>query len=71
MYIHGAYTRKEGKYTIHCDYLEEKEKLAQTMEPVGEREMGTWYGCDATNIRVSGAVILLEPAKSDEAVKSF
>lgn len=66
--------KAHGKDTIHVFVLtgEEKEKLAQKMETVGEREMGdkmdTWYGRDAANIRASQAVVLIGAEKKQRNV---
>ena len=66
--------KAQGKDTRSIFVLtgEEKEKLAQTMELVGEREMGdkigTWYGRDAANVRACGAVILIGAGKKGRGV---
>lgn len=66
--------KAHGKDTLHIFALtgEEKEKLAQTMELVGKREMGdkmeSWYGRDAANVRASGAVILIGADKRQRGV---
>lgn len=54
-----------GKDTLHTLVLtgEERERLAQKMEEVGVREMGSgmgaWYGRDAANVRMAQAVVLI------------
>lgn len=57
--------KAHGKDTVHTLVLtgEEKELLAQTMEAVGVRKMGSkmtaWYGRDAANLRAAQAVVLI------------
>lgn len=63
-----------GKDTLHTFVLtgEEKEKLAQKMEEVGQREMGdkmfAWYGRDAANVRTAQAVVLIGADKKQRGV---
>lgn len=57
--------KAHGKDTLHTLVLtgDEKELLAQKMEEVGKREMGTsmntWHGRDAANVRMAQAVVLI------------
>ena len=57
--------KAHGKDTLHTLVLtgDEKELLAQKMEEVGTREMGTgmntWHGRDAANVRMAQAVVLI------------
>ena len=57
--------KAHGKDTLHTLVLtgKEKEALAEKMEEVGTREMGskmnTWYGRDAANVRKAQAVVLI------------
>lgn len=57
--------KAHGRDTLHTLVLtgEEKELLAQKMEEVGTREMGsrmdTWHGRDAANVRKAQAVVLI------------
>lgn len=66
--------KAHGKDTLYIFVLtgEEKERLAQKMESVGQREMGdkmrTWYGRDAENVCTSHAVVLIGASKSGRGV---
>ncbi|MCD8223601.1 MAG: DUF2148 domain-containing protein [Clostridiales bacterium] len=66
--------KAHGKDTLHTMVLtgEDKDKLADSMDQVGSREMGdkmtTWYGRDAANVRTSQAVVLIGAEKKQRGV---
>lgn len=66
--------KAHGKDTLHVFVLdgEDKERLAQKMEAVGEREMGdkgwTWFGRDAANVRAAQAVVLIGAERAQRGV---